>query len=102
MSHKGCGCTGVLCGGPIPPHPTNGRASEHGNASEMLAAYRAKCPRDKIGKRLYLQEPQGNTSMWAVPLLPITGHKRHSMQEDCTEDTIGGRIWQETHPCEVP
>ena len=37
MSRKGCGCTGVLCGGSIPPHPTDGRASEHGNASEMLA-----------------------------------------------------------------
>ena len=90
------------CGGSIPSRPTDGRASEHGNASERLAAYRAKCPRDKIGKRLYLQEPQRNTSMWAVPLLPITGHKRHFMQEDCIEDTIGGRIWQETHPCEIP
>ena len=45
MSRKGCGYTGVLCGGPIPPYLTNGRASEHGNASEMLAAYLGEMPR---------------------------------------------------------
>ena len=27
-----------------------GRTSEHGNASERLAVYRAKCPRDKIDR----------------------------------------------------
>ena len=35
----------MLCGGPIPPYPTNGRASEHGNASEMLVAYLGEMPR---------------------------------------------------------
>ena len=44
ISRKGCGCTGVLCVGPIPTHPTNGRASEHGNASEMLSAYLGEMP----------------------------------------------------------
>lgn len=48
ISRKGCGCTGVLCVGPIPTHPTNGRASEHGNASEMLAAYMGEMPHRTI------------------------------------------------------
>ena len=30
--------------------PDYGRASEHGNVSERLAVYRAKCPRDKIDR----------------------------------------------------
>ena len=40
----------MLCGGPIPPYLTNGTAGVQCNVSEMLAAYRAKCPRDKIGR----------------------------------------------------
>lgn len=33
------------CGGSIPSRPTDGRASEHGNTSEMLVAYLGEMPR---------------------------------------------------------
>ena len=50
ISCKGCGCTGVLVSVRFRHTRLKGTAGVQCNASEMLAAYRAKCPRDKIDR----------------------------------------------------
>ena len=50
IPRKGCGRTGVLVSVRFRHTRLKGTASVQCNASERLAAYRAKCPRDKMGR----------------------------------------------------
>ena len=56
ISRKGCGCTGVLCVGPIPTHPTKVVQASTATQAKCMQPIWAKCPtrqdRQRLGRQM--------------------------------------------------